>query len=43
MAPEIADQSGEYTEKVDVWAAGLILYELLNFNLKILFHGESVE
>jgi serine/threonine protein kinase len=32
LAPEIANQKGNYSEKVDVWSAGLIFLELLNLN-----------
>ena len=36
LAPEIANQTGNYTEKVDVWSAGLIFLELLNLNSELL-------
>jgi serine/threonine protein kinase len=32
MAPEMLDQKGAYNEKIDVWAAGVILFELINGN-----------
>ncbi len=32
MAPEMLETTGEYNEKIDVWAAGVILFELINGN-----------
>jgi serine/threonine protein kinase len=43
MAPEILNKIGKYSEKVDVWSAGLIFYEILNLTSQVLFDGDSYE
>ena len=42
MAPEIAARNHEYTKTVDVWATGIIMYEVLTGGKHPLFiHGQD--
>ena len=40
MAPEILDED-DYTEKIDIWSFGCVLYEMIE--LEKLFHSSSVQ
>lgn len=40
MAPEVAF-SGEYTKSVDIWAIGIIMYEILTGGKHPLFESEE--
>ncbi len=42
MAPEVAAHHHEYTKSVDIWATGIIMYEVLTGGKHPLFvHGED--
>jgi serine/threonine protein kinase len=46
LAPEILKINGdraEYSEKVDVWSAGLIFHEILSKDASILINASSIE
>ena len=40
IAPEILDED-DYTEKIDIWSFGCVLYEMIE--LEKLFHSNSVQ
>ena len=40
IAPEILDDD-DYTEKIDIWSFGCVLYEMIE--LEMLFHSSSIQ
>ena len=40
MAPELFEEKGKISGKCDIWATGILLYEMLT--KKLPYHGESI-